>query len=89
MCIIYAGCFHRRYDTMQVRHNITLDADVSRELDTIANELGEKKSYIIEKALTVYFDFLDLKLAENRMKELEKGKDKLIDADEVWRNLGI
>ena len=74
---------------MQVRHNITLDADVSRELDTIANELGEKKSYIIEKALTVYFDFLDLKLAENRMKELEKGKDKLIDADEVWRNLGI
>jgi len=83
------GRFHRRYDRMQVRHNITLDADVSRELDTIANELGEKKSYIIEKALTVYFDFLDLKLAENRMKELEKGKDKLIDADEVWKNLGI
>ena len=74
---------------MQVRHNITLDADVSRELDTIANELGEKKSYIIEKALTVYFDFLDLKLAEKRMKELEKGKEKLLDADEVWKNLGI
>lgn len=74
---------------MQVRHNITLDANVSRELDTIANELGEKKSYIIEKALTVYFDFLDLKLAEKRMKELEKGKEKLLDADEVWKNLGI
>lgn len=74
---------------MQVRHTITLDADVSQELDTIANELGEKKSYIIEKALTVYFDFLDLKLAEKRMKELEKGKDKLLDADEVWKHLGI
>ena len=36
---------------MQVRHNITLDEDISHELDTIAGELGEKKSYIIEKAL--------------------------------------
>lgn len=74
---------------MQVRHNITLDEDVSKELDTIAKELGEKKSKIIEKALTVYFDLLDLKLAEKRMKELEKGQDKLIDAEEVWKNLGI
>jgi predicted DNA-binding protein len=74
---------------MQVRHNITLDVDVSRELDTIANELGEKKSYIIEKALTVYFDLLDLKLAEKRMKELEQGRDTLLDANEVWKNLGI
>ncbi len=74
---------------MQVRHNITLDEDVSKELDTMAKELGEKKSKIIEKALTVYFDILDLKLAETRMKELEKGRDKLIDAEEVWKNLGI
>ncbi len=74
---------------MQVRHNITLDEDVSKELDTMAKELGEKKSKIIEKALTVYFDLLDLKLAEKRMKELENGRDKLIDAEEVWKDLGI
>ncbi len=74
---------------MQIRHNITLDEDVSKELDTIAKELGEKKSKIIEKALTVYFDLLDLKLAKKRMKELEEGSDKLIDAEEVWKDLGI
>jgi predicted DNA-binding protein len=74
---------------MQIRHNITLDEDVSKELDTIAEELGEKKSKIIEKALTVYFDLLDLKLAKKRMKELEEGRDKLIDAEEVWKDLGI
>jgi len=74
---------------MQIRHNITLDEDVSKELDTIAQELGEKKSKIIEKALTVYFDLLDLKLAKKRMKELEEGHDKLIDAGEVWKDLGI
>lgn len=74
---------------MQVRHNITLDEDVSKELDTMADELGEKKSKIIEKALTVYFDLLDLKLAKKRMKDLEEGRDKLIDAKEVWKDLGL
>jgi len=74
---------------MQVRHNITLDEEVSKELDTMAKELGEKKSKIIEKALTVYFDLLDLKLAKKRMNELEEGRDKLVDAEEVWKDLGI
>ncbi len=74
---------------MQTRHNITLDEEVSNELETMAEELGEKKSKIIEKALTVYFDLLDIKLAEKRMKELEKGRDKLIDAEEVWKKLGM
>ena len=74
---------------MHVRHNITLDEEVSEELESLAKELGEKKSYIIEKALTVYFDLLDLKLAKKRMKELEEGRDKLIDAEEVWKDLGI
>jgi predicted DNA-binding protein len=74
---------------MQKRHNITLDEDVSTELETIARELGEKKSKIIEKALTVYFDLLDLRLAEKRMKDLKKGRDKIFDAEEVWKNLGL
>jgi predicted DNA-binding protein len=74
---------------MQKRHNITLDEDVSKELDTMAKELGEKKSKIIEKALTVYFDLLDLKLAQKRMKDHKEGRDKLIDAEEVWKDLGI
>ena len=74
---------------MQVRHNISLDEEVSKELETMAKELGEKKSKIIEKALTVYFDLLDLKLAKKRMKELDKGRDKIFDAEEVWKDLGI
>ena len=74
---------------MQIRHNISLDEEVSKELETMAKELGEKKSKIIEKALTVYFDLLDLKLAKKRMKELEKGRDKIVDAEEVWKDLGI
>jgi len=74
---------------MQVRHNITIDAEVSQELESLAKELGEKKSSLIEKALTVYFDLLDLRVARKRLKELEKGKAKLIDAADVWKDLGI
>lgn len=74
---------------MQVRHNITLDADVSRELEVVSSELGEKKSYIVEKALTAYFDLLDLQMAKKRMKDLEDGKDELVDADDVWEQLGM
>jgi len=74
---------------MQVRHNITLDEDISRELETIAGELGEKKSSVIEKALAVYFDFLDLKLVQKRMKDLKEGRDTVVDARKVWKELGI
>jgi len=74
---------------MQVRHNITLDEEISTELETAAKELGEKKSYIIEKALAVYFDLLDLKLAKKRIKDLEKGRDKVLDAEKVWKSLDI
>ena len=74
---------------MQVRHNITLDEDISRELETIAGELGEKKSSVIEKALAVYFDFLDLKLVQKRMKDLKEGRDTIVGAGKVWKELGI
>ena len=74
---------------MQVRHNITLDEEVSEELETVAKELGEKKSNLIEKALTVYFDLLDLKVVQKRMKELDEGKDRLLEAEDIWEKLGI
>ena len=74
---------------MQVRHNITLDEEISKELEAVAKELGEKKSSVIEKALTVFFDLLDLKLAQKRLKSLEEGKDRIIDAEEVWKELDI
>jgi predicted DNA-binding protein len=74
---------------MQVRHNITLDSEVSKELECIAKELGEKKSSIIEKALEVYFDLLDLNLARKRLADLAAGTDRFLDSDEVWKKLGL
>ena len=74
---------------MQIRHNITLDEEISKELETVARELGEKKSNIIEKALAVYFDLLDLKIAQKRLKALKAGRDRLVNAEDVWKRLGL
>jgi predicted transcriptional regulator len=74
---------------MQVRHNITIDKDVSDELESVAKELKEKKSAVIEKALEVYFDLLDLEVAKKRLSDLEKGRDHVLEAQDVWKKLGI
>lgn len=71
------------------RFNITLDKEIADELELVTKELNEKKSKIIEKSLTFYLDYLDEKIAEKRLKDLEDGKAKTIPADEVYKELGI
>jgi predicted DNA-binding protein len=74
---------------MVKRLNITLDREVAEELESVAQELNEKKSNIIEKALTFYFDYLDVKIAEERLKKLERGETKTVPAKKVYEKLGI
>ncbi|MEO2153850.1 MAG: ribbon-helix-helix protein, CopG family [Aquificota bacterium] len=69
------------------RLNITLEEELAEELERIAKELGEKKSRLIAKALTYYFDYLDTKIAEERLKRLQEGKTELIPAEEVFKEL--
>jgi predicted transcriptional regulator len=86
MCIIL---WTLRRKGVKVRHNITIGQDISEELESVAAELKEKKSVIIEKALEVYFDLLDLKVAKKRQADLEAGRDRVLNAEEVWEKLGI
>ncbi len=69
--------------------SITLDNEVAMELNAIAKELNEKKSHLIENALMIYFDMLDEKLADKRLRELETGAVKAISAQDVWKELGL
>jgi len=73
----------------RIRSTFTIDKEVIDELDALAKELGEKKSHIVEKALTLYYDYLDTAVAEKRLDSLEKGESQSIPADEVYRRLGI
>ena len=69
--------------------SITLDNEVMMELNAIAKELNKKKSHLIENALMIYFDMLDEKLADKRLRELESGAVKAIPAQDVWKELGL
>ena len=39
--------------------------------------------------LTLYFDLLDIKIADKRMKDIKEGKSKLIPAEDVYKELGL
>ena len=69
--------------------SITLDNNVADELNSLAKELNEKKSHLIENALMLYFDMLDEKLSDKRLREMQSGEVKTIPAEEVWKELGL
>jgi len=82
-------CVNKGVKMGHVRLNISLDEEIVKELNNIAKELGEKKSHIIRDALMYYFDYLDIKIAEKRLKAIEEGKPKLIPFEEVKKQLGL
>ena len=73
----------------KIRSTFTLSDFMIDELNSVSKELDEKKSHIVEKALSMYFDILDEKLADKRLQSLEQGKEKLTPADEFFKELGI
>jgi predicted transcriptional regulator len=73
----------------KIRSTFTVSDFIIDELNSVAEELNEKKSHIVEKALSMYFDAIDEKLSDQRLKNLEEKKEKLIPASEVFKELGL
>jgi len=71
----------------KIKSTFTLSDFIVEELNQTANELNEKKSHIVEKALSLYFDYLDEKIADKRLDKLQKGETKTISANEVFQGL--
>lgn len=74
---------------MSKRLNISLENDIAHALEKTSKELKEKKSKVIANALIFYFDYLDIKLAEERLKKLKEGKTFTISADQLYKELEI
>jgi hypothetical protein len=72
-----------------MRSTFTVSDFIIDELNSVSEELNEKKSHIVEKALSMYFDHIDEKLSDLRLKNLEDKKEKLIPASEVFKELGL
>lgn len=73
----------------KIRSTFTVSDFIIDELESVSEELGEKKSHIVEKALNMYFDYLDEKIADKRIDDFKDGKTITIPAEEVFKELGL
>ena len=71
-----------------IRINITLPRSLDQELALVSEELNDKKSHIIARALTLYFDELDTLVADNRYKKLKEGKSETVTLTELEKIIG-
>ena len=72
-----------------IKSTFTLPEELVNELNEFTKETGLKKSNIIAKALEMYFDYLDLKVAEKRLKEIEENKLETLSISEMKKELEI
>jgi predicted transcriptional regulator len=69
--------------------NIRLDEDLLSELDNYAKELDRTRTYIIEKAVSTYFDTLDEMISDKRIDEVKKGNIEVFSLEQVASQLGL
>jgi predicted transcriptional regulator len=69
--------------------NIRIDESLLSDLDQYAHELDRSRTYLIEKAVSAYFDTLDEIISDKRIDDIKSGKSEVIPLDEVLRRAGI
>jgi len=69
--------------------NIRMDETLLTDLDSYAHELERSRTYIIEKAVSTYFDTLDEMISDKRIDELKAGKTEVYSLQEVAQRLGL
>jgi len=69
--------------------NIRLDENLLSELDSYAKELERTRTYIIEKAVSKYFDTLDEMISDKRIDEVKSGHVEVFSLEEVANKLGL
>ena len=69
--------------------NIRLDESLLSDLDNYANELDRTRTYLIEKAVSAYFDTLDEMISDQRIDEVKKGNVEVFSLEQVAQQLGL
>jgi hypothetical protein len=69
-----------------VKKLISMDEALAKELSAVSKLLGVSQREIVEKALDFYFDYLDVAIAEKISKDIEEGRMKVYEAEEVLRS---
>ncbi len=69
--------------------NIRMDETLLMELDAYARELERSRTYLIEKAVSNYFDTLDEMISDKRIDDIKAGKTEVYTLEEVAQKLGL
>jgi predicted transcriptional regulator len=69
--------------------NIRLEESLLKELDSYAVELDRTRTYLIEKAVSAYFDTLDEIISDQRIDEVKKGNVEVYSLEQVAQQLGL
>ncbi|PID48166.1 MAG: CopG family transcriptional regulator [Proteobacteria bacterium] len=69
--------------------NIRLDEALLGELDNYAKELDRTRTYIIQKAVSSYFDTLDEMISDKRIDEVKSGQAPIISLEDVLKEANV
>ena len=69
--------------------NIRMDETLLSNLDNYAKELERSRTYLIEKAVSAYFDKLDEIISDKRIDDIKAGKTEVYSLEEVAQKLGL
>jgi RHH-type rel operon transcriptional repressor/antitoxin RelB len=68
--------------------SIRLPEEVEARLETLARQTGRTKSYYARQAIVEKIEDLeDIYLEEQALERIRAGKEDVISADEMWRDL--
>ena len=72
-----------------VKKLLSLDEGIAKELENVADALHKTQKEVVESALDFYFDYTDAVVADKITKEINAGEMQLLDAKDVYKELGI
>ena len=68
--------------------SLRLPADIESRLEFLARQTGRTKSYFAREAIVEKIEDLeDAYLGEQVLERIRKGEEKVLSADEMWRDL--
>jgi len=72
-----------------IKKLFSLDEGIAMELESVAEALHKTQKEVVESALDFYFDYTDVVVADKITKEIQEGKMEVLDAEDVYKELGI
>ena len=85
---MYLQIYTRVYK-MKKAINLRIDESLLEELDVYAKELDRTRTYLIEKAVSNYFDTLDEMISDKRIDDIKTGKSEMFTLEDVAIQLGL